>query len=79
MMYCLDSQAQGKISISQAVNRRLTVAAGRIGTQVASYYICGGHNGAEVGILRVFLVPLPILIPPSSHNFDSNSIVKQET
>jgi hypothetical protein len=33
---------------------------------IRSWGICGGQSGNEDGVLRVVLVPLPILIPPTA-------------
>jgi hypothetical protein len=49
-------------AITQAVSRRLPIAAARVGARVRSCGICDWHSGNWAGFLRVFRFRLPIRI-----------------
>jgi hypothetical protein len=53
-------------AVAEAVSRRLPIGVAQVQTQVMSCGTCGGRNGIRVRFLRVFLFPLPIVIPPTA-------------
>jgi hypothetical protein len=55
--------------LAQAVSRRIHTAAARVRAQVRSCGICGGQRGTRAGFLRALLLPLSILIPPTTSPF----------